>query len=169
MELYFPLTALHQPNRRAYALVPQYSSSLSRAIDDFFPSSLMRDMDVAMSPFMKRMDDKMNNAMMHRSSPGYEINEDKDKVELVVDVPGIKKEDINLDVRGEGKVLCISGKRMLKDGDSEMESKFEKSFMLGTQFDSSKITASLDNGVLTIVAPKVVEEEKIEKIEIVQK
>ena len=129
----------------------------------------MRDTDVAMSPFMKRMDDEMNNAMMHSSSSGYEINEDKDKVELVMDVPGIKKEDINLDVRGEGKVLCISGKRMLKDGDSEMESKFEKSFMLGAQFDSSKIKASLDNGILTIVAPKVVEEEKIEKIKIVQK
>jgi len=155
---------------RTYALVPRYSSSLAKAVDELFPSIFMRDMDFAMSPLMKRVDDQMNNfMMMQKSSPGYKIDEDETKVELVIEVPGVKKEDINLDVRGEGEILHISGKRMIKEADSEIESKFEKSFMLGKLFDSSKITATLDNGVLTIVAPKLIQEETVQKIEIVEK
>ena len=154
---------------RTYALVPRYSSSLAKTMDELFPSMLMRDMDFAMSPLMKRMDNQMNNFMiMQKSSPGYKINEDETKVELVLEVPGVKKEDINLEVRGEGKILHIIGKRVVKEGDSEIESRFEKSFMLGKLFDSSKITATLDNGVLTIVAPKLVQEETVQKIEIVE-
>ena len=159
-----PLSLLHQttqPTTQTYTLAPQYSSSLSRAIYDFFLSSFPRDMEIALSPFIKMMDDEM----IHKTSPEYKINEDENKVELIVEVPGIQKEDINLDVRGEGRVLCISGKKLVKDGDSESESKFERSFMLGTLFDSSKITASLENGVLTIVAPKV-QLENVQKIEI---
>ena len=146
------------------ALVPRYSSSLARSVDTLFPSAFMRDMNFDMSPLMKRMDDQMNNfMMMQKSSPGYKINEDENKVELIVEVPGVSKENIDLDVRGEGKVLHISGKRMVKEGGSEIESKFEKSFMLGELFDSNKITATLDNGVLTIIAPKLVQEEKVQK------
>ena len=159
-----------EPKTKTYALVPRYSSSLAKAMDELFPSTFMRDMDFAMLPLIKRMDDQMNNfMMMQKSSPGYKINEDENKVELVVEVPGVNKEDIDLDVRGEGKVLHISGKRVGKECDSEKESKFEKISILGKLFDSSKITATLENGVLTIVAPKLVQEEKMQKIEIMQK
>jgi len=58
---------------------------------------------------------------------------------------------------------------LIKEGESEIESKFEKSFMLGTLFDTGNITATLDNRVLTIIAPKIIQEEKVQKIEIIQK
>ena len=58
---------------------------------------------------------------------------------------------------------------MVKEADSEIESKFKKSFILGKLFDSSKITATLHNGVLTIVAPKLIQEEIVQKIEINEK
>merc|ERR1712232_316687 len=169
-----PLRTLYrmsqEPTTKSYALVPRYSSPLARAMDELFPTPFMKDMDFALSPFFKRMDDEMNQFKMQKSSPGHEINEDENKVELVLEVPGVKKEDINLEIRGERKVLHISGKRMVKEENSEIQSKFEKSFILGTLLDSSKIAATLDNGVLTIVAPKVpVPEEKVQKIEIFQK
>ena len=41
-------------------------------------------MDIAFSPLMKRMNDGMNDLMMHQSSPKYEINEDGDKVQLAI-------------------------------------------------------------------------------------
>ena len=156
-----PVHTLYQtsqePLTKTYTIVPRSRySSLARVMDELFPSSFMRDMDFAMTPFIKKMDDQMNTLMMHKNSPGYEINEDETKVELVIEVPGVKKEDITLDVRGEGKVLYISGKKLIKEGESEIESKFEKSFMLSTLFDTRNITTTLDNGVLTIVTLKVI-------------
>merc|ERR1711862_504781 len=88
--------------------------------------------------------------------------------ELVVEVPGVKKDDINVEVRGECRVLNISGKKMINEDKSEIESKFEKSFMLGTLFDTTKITVTLENGVLTVVAPKVTQEDNVQKIEITE-
>ena len=67
-------------------------------MDELFPPILMRDMDFAMPTSMKRMDDQMNSFMMIKSSPGYKIDKDETKVELIIEVPGFKKEDINLDV-----------------------------------------------------------------------
>ena len=41
--------------------------------------------------------------------------------------------------------------------------------MLGALFDCRKITVSLDNGLLIIVETKIMQEEKAQNIEILQK
>ena len=85
---------------------------------------------------------------------------------IEVDLPGVSKDDINIDV--DDNTLTISGVRKVKeehkdDSFYKIESvygKFERSFSLPEDVNSDKIEAKHNNGVLEIKIPKV---EKVEK------
>lgn len=89
-----------------------------------------------------------------------------------IDLPGIKKEDISIDVKDN--VLSISGERKVKEEVKEedyykMESrygKFLRSFTLPKNIDAEKINAKCENGVLEVVIPKYEELKETKKIEI---
>jgi HSP20 family protein len=90
-----------------------------------------------------------------------------------LDLPGIKKEDI--EITTEDNVLTISGERKLKDEVKEddyykIESvygKFSRSFTLPEQIDVENIHAESSDGVLEVIIPKLkTEESKPKKIEI---
>ena len=90
-----------------------------------------------------------------------------------VDLPGVKKEDIKIDVKDS--ILTISGERnhkeeVTKDDYHRIETsfgKFERSFTLPNSTDSENITASSKDGVLEVVIPKLKSEtEKAKKIEV---
>ena len=90
-----------------------------------------------------------------------------------LDLPGIKKEDI--DITTEDNVLTISGERKMKDEVKEddyykVESaygKFSRSFTLPEKIDMENIHAESKDGVLEVIIPKLKEEEtKPKKIEI---
>jgi len=105
--------------------------------------------------------------------PSVNTREADDAYYIEVDLPGVKKEDISIDVNED--VLTISGERKVKQEHKEdnfykVESKygkFERSFTLPEDADSDKIEAVSKNGVLEIKIPKVVKvENKPKKIEI---
>lgn len=89
-----------------------------------------------------------------------------------VDLPGVKKEDIKVDVKEN--VLTISGERHSKEETKEkdyyrMESsfgKFSRSFTLPDNADIENIEASSDNGVLEVVIPKLVSKEAVKSISV---
>ena len=78
-----------------------------------------------------------------------------------IDLPGVKKEDIKVDVKEN--VLTISGERHSKEEVKEkdyyrMESsfgKFSRTFSLPDNADIENIEASSDNGVLEVIIPKL--------------
>ena len=84
----------------------------------------------------------------------YELIDNNDKFELKVDVPGVKMED--LDIKLDNGKITIEGQRMVTSDDksSQFTSKFSKTFSLDKSVDIDKFTASLDNGVLFVSAPK---------------
>ena len=98
--------------------------------------------------------------------PTVNTREADDAYYIEVELPGVKKENISIDVNDE--LLTVSGQRELKNEykDSNLyriESsygKFERSFTLPEDVDSDKIEATSNNGVLEIKIPKV---EKVEK------
>ena len=103
--------------------------------------------------------------------PAVDVSEDKDNVYVKADLPGLKKEDIFLNI--EGKALTIHGERKIE---KEQKAKnyyrterscgiFERTLDLGSNVDPSKIKATYKNGVLEIIVPKT-EESKSQKIEI---
>lgn len=79
---------------------------------------------------------------------------------IEVDLPGVKKEDIHVEVK-ENR-LTISGERKVKEEVKEddyhrVEShygKFERSFTLPDNVDSENVDASTNDGVLEVVLPK---------------
>ena len=86
-----------------------------------------------------------------------------------VDLPGVKKDDISIDV-SDG-VLTITGERSHKKEVKEedyykLESsygKFQRSFTLPSGVDSENISAATDNGVLEVVVPKLKDKIKSKK------
>ncbi len=105
--------------------------------------------------------------------PTVNTREGDDAYYIEVDLPGVKKEDININV--EDNTLTISGERKIEQEHKEdnfykVESvygKFERSFTLPEDVDTDKIEAKSENGVLEIKIPKVAKVEKTpKKIEI---
>ena len=84
-----------------------------------------------------------------------------------VDVPGILKKDINLEVK-EGR-LCLWGERVTekKDGDYAERhwGRFERSIPIPADADDSKVEAHFENGVLSVAFPKT-KEQQTKKISI---
>jgi HSP20 family protein len=85
---------------------------------------------------------------------------------LELDLPGMKKEDINVDVKDN--VVTISGERKTKE-EIEKEDyyriessygKFERIFTLPENVDVENIHAESQDGVLEVIIPKL---EKVEK------
>jgi HSP20 family protein len=89
-----------------------------------------------------------------------------------VELPGIKKEDV--DVKVDGNLLTISGERKFRDGLKEedyhkIESRygtFSRSFTLPEKVDVAKINAKSDNGIIEIIIPKLTIDTSSKKIEI---
>ncbi|MCT7528428.1 Hsp20/alpha crystallin family protein [Aliarcobacter cryaerophilus] len=89
-----------------------------------------------------------------------------------VDLPGVKKEDIKVDLN-KG-ILTISGERKTKEEVKKEDyykietyfGKFSRSFTLPDNVDIENIEAKSDNGVLEIVIPKLKDDVSKKSIEI---
>jgi HSP20 family protein len=93
--------------------------------------------------------------------PSCDINENKEHYLVSFDMPGVKKENIKIEVKGN--TLMISGERQRDFKDSNAEAairnervygKFERTFELPSSINSERIEAHYDNGVLNIALPK---------------
>jgi HSP20 family protein len=111
---------------------------------------------------MQQKRDCFNNAMMTRvPSPRYEIKDNDKEIQISIDVPGVKAEDIHVTIDEVDSVLSIQGQRESSDGTTTTTRRFERSISLDPSVDLEKFTATLDNGVLVITAPK--DSQRIEK------
>jgi len=104
-------------------------------------------------------------------TPALDVYEDKDNVYVKVEVPGMKKEDIDISLH-DGS-LSISGERKTeqKHEDSEVYrserffGRFQRTVTLPTAVASDKVKAQYKDGILTVTLPKT-EEAKPKHIDI---
>lgn len=86
-----------------------------------------------------------------------DIEEKEDSYVVNVDVPGAKKEDINVDLENGYLTIGVLEKEEKEDKKYLHHERFfgsySRTFYLG-EVDKENVSASLDNGVLTIVLPK---------------
>merc|ERR1712013_636537 len=68
----------------------------------------------------------------------------------------------------DGRVLTISGETKHEEGGISVHSRFEKSFTLGRDVDTSQITAKMEHGTLIITAPKNEVKESVRKIKVTE-
>jgi HSP20 family protein len=103
--------------------------------------------------------------------PALDVREEKDSFVVQAELPGMKREDIEVSLH-EG-ALHISGERKVetKHEDSEIHrterfyGKFQRSVILLTAVAADKIKAQYKDGILTVTLPKT-EESKPKKIDV---
>lgn len=91
-------------------------------------------------------------------APGGELEETDQAFVLELDVPGVTKEDITIDITD--RRLSVRGTRAEKDHSGVLHhstratGSFAYEFTLPAPVDDKAVTAALDDGVLTIRTPK---------------
>ena len=113
-----------------------------------------------------------NSARNEQWLPAVDIRSEDDTVFLTMDLPGMKKDEIN--IKMENRVLTIEGERRVeekKEGDQYYQverrhGKFSRSFTLSEKISMEEVDAKYEDGVLTISLKKEAPEESIKQIAI---
>jgi len=104
-------------------------------------------------------------------TPAFDVYEEKDNFIVKAELPGMKREDINVSLQ-DGN-LIISGERRSETKSENAEAyraeryfgKFQRSVALPTLVAADKVKAQYKDGVLTVTLPKS-EEAKPKQIEV---
>jgi HSP20 family protein len=99
--------------------------------------------------------------------PNIDISESDNQFLITAELPGINKEDININL--ENRRLTISGERKFQEEEKEktfhrMEThygSFSRSFQLPGNINEESVQASYENGLLNITVDKA--EDKVKK------
>jgi HSP20 family protein len=104
-----------------------------------------------------------------RWAPALDVYQDKDQFTVVAELPGLRKEDIEISLHNG--VLTLSGERKQEKKNEEgyrserYFGRFQRSVTLPASVDGNKVKASYQDGVLKVVLPKA-EEAKPKQIEV---
>ena len=104
-------------------------------------------------------------------SPVLDLHQDKDHLFVKVELPGMKKENIALSLHDD--LLTITGERHqegTQPGKASLRTerffgRFERAIHMPTQVDGTRVSASYEDGILTVTLPKA-EAAKPRQIEI---
>jgi len=92
-------------------------------------------------------------------APAVDIFETEKEITLLADFPGVKSEDLNIDLRDN--VLTLTGDvTPLEGAEEDLLIEYEigryfRQFTLSEVIDQSRIDAQLNDGVLRLILPKV--------------
>jgi len=127
-----------------------------------------REFDTALNRFFQGGDA----GRQYMAPYGVDIREDADHLYVEADIPGFKKEEV--DVTLENQMLTISAEHREEQADQKKGdwllnerryARFQRSFTLPPSVDDQKVDAKLKDGVLTVTLNKR-EETKPRKIQI---
>jgi len=126
--------------------VPSIWDEVDRLFEDLFPRTVTHT-DFYEADWMPRVD----------------ISETDDNLVIAAEIPGMKKEDINISV--EDGVLTLKGERKHENEKKEKNyhriersyGSFYRSFRLPPSVDTEKVHASYKDGVLKVTLPKLEE------------
>ncbi len=101
-----------------------------------------------------------------------DISEDEKAIYIEAELPGVKKEEIKLNL--DDDVLTVSGERKQETEEKKVNyhrverifGNFSRSFRLGDNIDKENIEATYDNGVLKLMLPKLEMPKSSKQIEV---
>jgi HSP20 family protein len=141
-----PVRRNHIPSRGPFALLNDLEKDMRRIFDDF---STAGDLDFP------------------KNFAALDVYDKDSHYVVSMDIPGIPKEDINIEVK-DGR-LRVWGERgsEKKEGDYTERhwGRFERSVPIPADANDSDIEANFENGVLNVALPKT-KESKAKKIDI---
>jgi len=93
-------------------------------------------------------------------APAVDVREDENEVVVHAELPGVKLEDIDIEVTGD--TLTIRGERKFEQTEKKKNyvrvertfGSFQRSFAIGVPVQNDKVAASFKDGVLTVHLPK---------------
>ena len=101
------------------------------------------------------------------TAPAINVKENDKAYIVELAAPGMKKDDFNVHINDEGNlIIMMEQKEDKKEEDKNTRylrrefsySKFEQTLILPDDVQKDQISAKVENGVLTVQLPKVVEE-----------
>jgi HSP20 family protein len=110
-------------------------------------------------------------------TPALDLYQNNDNVVAIVELPGMRKEDIEISL--QDGMLTIGGERKSDEGGNgngngngenatrteRFTGKFRRSITLPTRVDANKVNATYKDGLLTVTLPKA-EEAKPKQIQV---
>lgn len=108
--------------------------------------------------------------------PKVDVKEKADKLVVSAEIPGVKPDDIDITI--DEDLMIISGITGYEDDEEDMEGEitytmferfygtFERAIALPAEIETEKVAAEIENGVLTVVLPKLVPDTPKKKIAI---
>jgi HSP20 family protein len=103
-------------------------------------------------------------------NPPLDLYQTADNIIAAVEIPGMRKEDIDISLHND--MLTISGERASTSGDGErterterFSGKFRRSISLPTRVEPGNVSATYKDGILTVTLPKA-EEAKPKKVDV---
>lgn len=117
-------------------------------------------------------------AKANATAPAINVAEDKTEYRIEVAVPGMTKDDFRLQLTNDNQlVISMEKKSETNDKDDKDKrylrrefsySKFQQSMILPDDVEKERITASVNDGVLTIDLPKKTAEEKEQECRMIE-
>jgi len=131
-------------------------------------SRLQNDLDRFFEDFAGE-DIKLPSTTAAGFSPSCELSEDKANYIMKFDMPGVRKEDVKVEV--DGNYLTVTAERREEKRSEDRKNRYseinygsyQRSCALPASVDDKKVDAKFDNGVLTLTIPKT-EETKAKQI-----
>ncbi len=124
---------------------------VSDLMNDFFNGFLVRPVGYAAQADADRVVRRMR----------IDVAEQGNEYRVHADLPGVKKEDIHVEIDGEQVTITAESRsaREEKDGERVLHSeryvgKVARTFRLGEELDESKAVAKFNDGVLELTLPK---------------
>ena len=121
--------------------------------------------------FPTMFEDFLNSDIMPRANttaPAVNVREDEKAYTMEVAAPGIKKEFCRVSINDEGN-LCVAIENKMEHKESEKKhhylrrefsySNYEQVYTLPEDVEKDNIEAKVENGILTVVLPRMQKEE----------
>lgn len=148
------------------------STRVSQALSPLFGrdpfSSFQREMDELLSKFQSDWNGN-GNGLLAANLPSLDLSETDDALQVRMDVPGMKADEINIEV--SGNTLRVSGEHKEEKEEKgktfhrleRRSGSFNRTVALPVAVKEGQVTAETADGVLTIKLPKV-EAAKTQKV-----
>jgi len=82
------------------------------------------------------------------------LHEDKDHTYVRAELPGVKREDINVELAEGYLTITAARKTPAADGKGEESASLSRSVSVPEAVQTDKVAAAYENGVLTVTLPK---------------
>jgi|GEM_PF-6352313 HSP20 family protein len=122
-------------------------ADIERALDGFFN----------LTPVFHSLEE------VYRTGDTVRFSQDDDGLTVQIDIPGCKKDELDLSVDSDKREVYIKAKRTVKTNDGSQQQSLNRSFTVGRDYDLKKITFNYENGVLGVNTPRRKKQEYIKK------